>query len=151
MICSNWYEKDTWRNLRHVEYDLNWKILEKILREHSLEPVLRGESAARNKYLLGLLNRVIGFGKKSCSRLPLEPGHVLFIIDAVIKKYYHRQERGNVHIMKCIEHSIDYFLCIEDVLIDGFNERRHLLLSHPYCRNLKLELVRPVELELRLR
>ena len=146
----NWYEKDTWRDLRRVEYDLNWKILEKTLREHSQEPVLRGEGAAQNKYLLGLLNRVIGFGKKSCSRLPLEPGHVLFIIDAVIKKYYHQQDRGSVHIMKCIEHGVDYFLCVEDALIDRFNERKHLLLEHPQCRDLKLELLRPAELLSRL-
>lgn len=148
---NNWYEKEAWRNLRRVEYNLHWKILENMLRKHSLEPVLHGEGATRNKYLLGLLNRVIGFGKKSCSQLPLEPHHARFIVDAVIKKYYHRQDRSIVHIVRCIEHNVDYLLSIDDALIDSFNKRRHLLLSHPYCRNLKLELVRPGELEPRLR
>ena len=143
---GNWYGEDAWRKLRRVEYNLNWKILKKALRAHSLEPVLRGESAARNKYLLGLLNRVVGFGKKSCSRLPLEPGHVLFIIDTVIKKYYHPQDRRSPHIMKCIEHGVDHFLSVDEALIDRFNQRKGLLLSHPYCRNSKLELIRPVEL-----
>jgi hypothetical protein len=153
--CSNdlrnWYGKESWRDLRRIEYDLNWKILEKALRAHSLEPVLLGDKATRNRYLLGLLNRVIGFGKKSCARLPLEHEHVLFIIDAVVKKYYHRGDRLDVHIMKCIGHSIDYFLSVEDELIGRFNERRHLLLLHPDCQNFKLELIRPVELESRLR
>jgi len=152
--CANdlnsWYEKDAWRNLRGVEYDLNWKLLEKMLREHEIEPTLRGESAARNKFLLGLLNRVIGFGKKSCSRLPLEPDHVHFIVDAVMKKYYHRQDDCVVHIMKCIEHDVDYFLSIDDRLIDSFNKKKNLLVSHPCCKNLRLEIIRPTVLLSRL-
>ncbi len=148
---NNWYEKDIWRNLRGVEYDLNWKILEKKLREHEMEPTLCGESAARNKYLLGLLNRVIGFGKKSCSRLPLEPDHIHFIVDVVMKKYYHRQDNNVVHIIKCIKHDVDYFISVDDKLIDSFNKKKNLLVSHPFCENVRLEIIRPTELLLRLK
>lgn len=149
-LC-NWYPKELWKDLRRVEYDINWRILERVLLKHSLEPIFHGKEAVRNKHLLGLLNRVVGFGKKSCPQLPLKQGHIYFIIDAVMKKYYCRQEdRTGVHIVKCIEHAVDYFLTLEEAFIDMFNKKKNVLATHPSCNNLKLQIVRPVELLSRL-
>lgn len=152
--CANelreWYPKELWKDLRRVEYDINWRILERVLLKHSLEPAFCGKEAVRNKYLLGLLNRVVGFGKKSCPQLPLEQNHIRFIIDAVMKKYYHRQDRIGIHVVKCMEFNVDYFLSIEEALVDMFNKKRDILLTHPSCKNVKLQFIRPAELLSRL-
>ncbi len=148
---QDWYGEDRWRDLRRIEYDLHWKILESELRRRSTNPVFEGKDGKRNRYLLGLLNRVVGFSKKSCPRLPMSPGHIDFVIQAVMKKYGgHRRENEIRHIIHCIENDIDFLITIDGDLVTRFNNRREELLKHPECCSMKLLLVKPSELASRL-
>lgn len=144
---QDWYGEDLWRDLRRIEYDLNWKILESELLQHSIKPVFEGKDGEQNRYLLGLLNRVVGFSKKSCPKLPMSPEHIDFVVETVMKKYGgDRHEPEIYHIIHCIEHNVDFLITIDDDLIARFNSKRHELSKHPECCSMKLVLVKPSEL-----
>ena len=148
---QDWYGDDRWRDLRRIEYDLNWKILEPELRRCSVDPVFEGRDGERNRYLLGLLNRVVGFSKKSCPRLPMSTEHIDFVVKAVMKKYGgDRHEYGIHHIIHCIENDVDFLVTIDNDLIARFNGKRRELSKHPECCSMKLLLVKPSELASRL-
>jgi hypothetical protein len=143
----DWYGEDRWRDLRRIEYDLNWKILESELLRCSIEPVFEGKDGAQNRCLLGLLNRVVGFGKKSCPRLPMSPQHIDFVVEAVMKKYGgDRREHEIHHIVHCIEHDVDFLITVDEDLMARFNGKRHALSKHPACCSMRLVLVKPSQL-----
>jgi len=149
---QEWYREDAWRNLRRIEYELNWKILESELLKRSLKPVFEGRDGEQNRFLLGLLNRVVGFSKKSCPNLPMSREHIDFVVKAVMKKYRgNRHDHAVRHIVHCIGHGVDFLITIDDDLIERFNGKRHELLKHPDCGTMKLELIRPSELEIKLK
>jgi hypothetical protein len=149
---QDWYGEDRWRDLRRIEYDLNWKILESELLGRSINPVFEGKDGERNRHLLGLLNRVVGFSKKSCPRLPMSPEHIDFVVEAVLKKYGgDRHEHEIRHIVHCIENDVDLLITIDDDLVARFNSKRHELLKHPECCSMKLVLVKPSQLVNQLR
>ncbi|OPY76695.1 MAG: hypothetical protein A4E64_01431 [Syntrophorhabdus sp. PtaU1.Bin058] len=148
---QEWYGEDRWRDLRRIEYDLNWKILESELLQRSIEPVFEGEEGAQNRCLLGLLNRVVGFSKKSCPMLPMNPRHIDFVVEAVMKKYGgDRREHEVRHIVHCIEHDVDFLITVDEDLTARFNGKRHELSKHPACCSIKLTLVTPSQLVNRL-
>jgi hypothetical protein len=144
---QDWYGEDRWKDLRRIEYDLNWKILESEFLGRSVNPVFEGEDGERNRHLLGLLNRVVGFSKKSCPRLPMSPEHIDFVVEAVMKKYGgDRREHEIRHIVHCIENDVDLLITIDDDLVARFNSRRDELSKRPECRSMKLVLVKPSQL-----
>lgn len=144
---QDWYGEDRWRDLRRIEYGLNWKILESELLQRSIKPVFEGKDGEQNRCLLGLLNRVVGFSKKSCPKLPMSPEHIDFVVEAVIKKYGgNRHEREIPHIIHCIEHDVDFLITIDDDLMARFNGKRHELSKHPECCSMRLVLVKPSQL-----
>ncbi len=148
---QDWYGEDRWRDLRRIEYDLNWKILESELLKRSVDPVFEGKDGEQNRYLLGLLNRVVGFSKKSCPRLPMGHEHIDFVVNAVMKKYGgDRREQEIGHIVHCIENDIDFLITVDDELMAKFNSKRHELSKRPECCSMKLVLVKPSQLANRL-
>jgi hypothetical protein len=143
-----WFTHSQWSDLRHIHYQLNWDILVSVLANRSIEPVFIGVEGERNRNLFGLLNRVIGFSKKSWRELPVDNGHIGFVINTVMQKYHYRQEERDArHICNCVRHNINLFITIDYSLIDGFNRKRYLLLDHPEFSSIKLELVTPSEFE----
>lgn len=144
---QDWYGEDLWRDLRRIEYDLNWNILKSELIQHSIEPVFEGKDGTQNRCLLGLLNRVVGFSKKSCPRLPMSPRHIDFVVEAVMKKYGgDPREYEMRHIVHCIEHDVDFLITLDEDLAARFNGKRQELSKHPACCSMRLTLVTPLQL-----
>jgi hypothetical protein len=145
---DHWYTHTDWRDMRRIDYTINWNILESVLSKRQIEPVFNGSKGEKNRYLFGLLNRTIGLSKKSCGQLPMTQNHIGFVINTVMQKYHYRQEERDArHICNCVRHNINLFITIDYSLIDGFNRKRYLLLDHPEFSSIKLELVTPSEFE----
>jgi hypothetical protein len=104
------YDMQLWADLKHIQYGLNWKVLESVLPRYSHSTALSGEDAALNKNLLGLLNRLVSIGKKSCPRLPMQDRHIDFVLDIVRKKYCQEDiDRSISHIAQCLRNGIDCY------------------------------------------
>jgi len=141
---GSWYTENRWRDLKRTDYELNWEILESVLRERGLEPLSAGIAGQRNRRLFGLLNRAIGLSKKSCGRLPMPDSHIDFVINTVVEKYGRAQrERGIRHILHCVRHGITLFSTTDQLLVDGFARCKPLLEKHLGLVRLDLELVSP--------
>ncbi len=80
------YDMQLWADLKHIQYGLNWKVLESVLPRYSHSTALerRGRGAEQPSRLL---NRLVSIGKKSCPRLPMQDRHIDFVLDIVRKKY----------------------------------------------------------------
>jgi hypothetical protein len=141
---KSWYTEDRWSDLKRTDYQLNWQILESLLFKHGIEPIFEGEEGARNRYLFGLLNRVVGLTKKSCGRLPIPDSHVNFVINMVLQKYKYDQALSGIsHLLHCIRHHIDFYVTINHHLVQGFSQNRTKLQGHLQLTSLNLELMSP--------
>jgi hypothetical protein len=151
MDLGSWYTENRWRDLKRTEYELNWGILECVLRKQGLEPISTGIAGKRNRRLFGLLNRAIGLSKKSCGLLPMPDSHIDFVIRTVLGKYGHtRRDQGIHHILHCVRHGINLFSTTDRLLIDDFSRYKPLLEKHLGLSHLDLELVNPSPLGQRL-
>ncbi len=145
---DRWVTEDNWNDLRLIDYQLNWDVLMSALVHYDIEPVFEGKGGERNRNLFGLLNRVIGFSKKSCPTLPMGENHIDFVINTVMRKYnYRKGEREARHIFHCIKHHVGFFLTTDFGLIELFNQRKHVLQGYPEFSSIKLEIIRPSVLE----
>lgn len=145
------YDIKVWADMKHIQYDLNWSVLMNILPKYDYHPDLKGPQAEACKRLLGLLNRVVNIGKKSCPRLPLQDSHIGFILDIVRKKYC--QEAIDRHISPvahALLNSIDYHLTIDGELVEKFAERKVKLENLLGEGPIRLEVILPSELARRL-
>ena len=144
------YDMQLWADLKHIQYGLNWKVLESVLPRYSHSTALSGEDAALNKNLLGLLNRLVSIGKKSCPRLPMQDRHIDFVLDIVRKKYCQEDiDRSISHIAQCLRNGIDCYLTMDGELAERFTESKQNL-QLALGASIHLEVLRPTELEKRL-
>jgi hypothetical protein len=144
------YDMQLWADLKHIQYGLNWRVLESVLPRHSHSATLHGEDAALNKNLLGLLNRLVNIGKKSCPRLPMQDRHIDFVLDIVRKKYCQEDIDRNIsHIAHSLRNGIDCYLTTDGQLAEKFAERKQNL-QLALGTSIHLEVLRPTELERRL-
>ncbi len=145
------YDMRLWADLKHIQYGLNWKVLQSVLPGYSYSATLNGEDAALNKNLLGLLNRLVNIGKKSCPRLPMQDRHIDFVLDIVRKKYCQEEiDRSISHIAHSLRNAIDYYLTTDGELAERFAERKQNL-QLALGTSIHLEILRPTELEERLK
>lgn len=145
------YDIKVWADMKHIQYDLNWSVLMNILPKYDYHPDLKGPQAEACKRLLGLLNRVVNIGKKSCPRLPLQDSHIGFILDIVRKKYCQEEiDRHISHVAHALLNSIDYHLTIDGELVEKFAERKVKLENLLGEGPIRLEVILPSELAKRL-
>ncbi|MBP9560297.1 MAG: hypothetical protein KBE27_00585 [Syntrophorhabdaceae bacterium] len=145
------FPEQSWHDLRHIDYSINWKALGLALNNLNIEPVLHGDEGVKIKRLFGLLNRVIGLGKKSSKNLPMEKGHTDFIIDMVMKKYFHPPVNSHVrHISNCFFHNIDILLTTDYNLVEGFSKIKERFNEEPGLLLKKIEVVSPLKLKTRI-
>lgn len=145
------YDIKVWGDMKHIQYDLNWSVLKDVLPRYDHHPDLKGPQGEACKKLLGLLNRVVNIGKKSCPRLPLQDGHIGFILDIVRKKYCQEEiERHMSHITHALLNSVDYHLTIDKELVEKFTERKVKLENLLGEGPIRLEVILPTELAKRL-
>lgn len=145
------YDIKVWADMKHIQYDLNWSVLMNILPKYDYHPDLKGPQAEACKRLLGLLNRVVNIGKKSCPRLPLQDSHIGFILDIVRKKYCQEEiDRHISHVAHALLNSIDYHLTIDGELVEKFAERKVKLENLLGEGPIRLEVILPSELARRL-
>jgi hypothetical protein len=122
---GNWYTGVLWSDLKRTDYQINWQILESVLTMHGIEPIFHGTEGERNRYLFGLLNRAVGLTKKSCGKLPVPDSHIVFVINMVLQKYSHDKALSGIsHLLHCIGNHINFYVTINNNLIQGFNEQR---------------------------
>jgi hypothetical protein len=146
------YEMNVWADMKHIRYDLNWEVLKNILPRYNHAATINGHEGAFCKNLLGLLNRVVNIGKKSCPRLPLQDKHIDFILDIVRKKYCQEKvERYVSHIAHSLLNDIDYHLTIDLYIVKRFAEKKILLGSLLDAGDIRLEAILPSELVRRLK
>lgn len=144
------YDMQLWADLKHIQYGLNWKVLESVLPRYSHSTALSGEGAVLNKNLLGLLNRLVNIGKKSCPRLPMQDRHIDFVLDIVRKKYCQEDiDRSISHIAHCLRNGIDCYLTTDGELAEKFAESKQNL-QLALGTAIHLEVLRPTELEKKL-
>ncbi len=145
------YDMGLWADLKHIQYGLNWKVLQSVLPKYSHSATLNDEDASLNKNLLGLLNRLVNIGKKSCPRLPMQDRHIDFVLDIVRKKYCQEDiDRSVSHIAHCLRNDIDYYLTTDADLAEKFAGRKQNL-QLALGTSVNLEVLRPTELEERLK
>lgn len=150
-VFDRWFPEQKWRDLRHTDYTLNWNVLESVLSNLGIEPVLDGVPGEKNRRLFGLLNRVVGLSKKSSRNLPMQDSHINFVIGMVIKKYHHQSRNNDLrHIFNCLHHKIGFFVTTDHSLIKLFNEKKDILNNYPEFSYNSLEIMRPRELEIKL-
>jgi hypothetical protein len=143
-----WYANALWEDLKRTDYQRNWEILCSILPRYDIEPVFDGDAGARNRSLFGLLNRVVGLCKKSYRKLPVDSNHSEFIIKTVLQKYnYREEERSALHIYRCAEQGVTFFLTTERNLIERYIEKKNLLAGYPGFPLASLRVVNPLEMQ----
>jgi hypothetical protein len=148
----NVYDMQLWADLKHIQYELNWKVLKEVLPKYAHSAALNGDDAALNKNLLGLLNRLVNIGKKSCPRLPMADRHIDFVLDIVRKKYCQETiDRQISHIAHSLRNGIDYHLTINGDIIEKFAAGKDMLQSLIGGPPVHLEVLLPTELEKRLK
>ncbi|MEI6153734.1 MAG: hypothetical protein WCQ90_06575, partial [Deltaproteobacteria bacterium] len=54
------------------------------------------------------------------------------------------------HILNCIRHGIDFFITADDRLIEAFNEKKHIYLQYPEYAAVKLDMLSPSGLKIKL-
>jgi hypothetical protein len=141
------YDMKVWADMKHIQYNLNWLVLKNVLPKYDHPAVLSGKEGDACKNLLGLLNRVVNIGKKSCPRLPLEDRHIDFILDIVRKKYcQERIERHISHISHALLNNVDYHLTTDRELAEKFTERKIKLQSLLGEGPIRLEVLLPSQL-----
>lgn len=141
------YDIKVWADMKHIQYDLNWSVLKNVLPQYDHHPDLKGPQGEACKRLLGLLNRVVNIGKKSCPRLPLQDSHIGFILDIVRKKYCQEKiERHISHIAHALLNNVDYHLTIDEDLAEKFAERKVKLESLLGEGPIRLEVLLPSQL-----
>ncbi len=151
-LLHKFYDGVKWADMKHIDYDLNWRVLKEALLRHGHSATLNGQHALLNKNLLGLLNRLVGISKKSCPRLPMKESHIDFVLDIVTKKYCQENiERHICHILRSIRSGIEYHLTTDEKLLERFLAGRERLRSLAGCETICLEVIRPAELEKRLK
>ncbi|HOC45618.1 MAG: hypothetical protein PHT96_05845 [Syntrophorhabdaceae bacterium] len=141
------YDMKVWADMKHIQYDLNWLVLKGVLSKYDHPAVLTGSEGDLCKYLLGLVNRLVNIGKKSCPRLPLEERHIGFILDIVRKKYCQENiERHISHIVHALLNNVDYHLTIDGELANKFAERKVKLENLLGEGPIRMEVILPSEL-----
>lgn len=146
-VLHKYYDAATWSDLKHIRYDLNWEVLREVLPRHARNTALKGQGTSENKNLLGLLNRLVNIGKKSCPRLPMEERHIDFVLDIVTKKYCQEEiDRHISHIVHSLRCGVDYHLVIDSWLVEGFAAGEDRLRMVMDREQIRLEVIRPVEL-----
>lgn len=143
-VLDRWYTDVLWRDLRRTDYEINWAILESVLKLHNMEPAFAGNRSAWNRNLFGLLNRAVGLSKKSSGKLPMTDNHIDFILKTVIRKYqYREEERHACHILRCMAHDIPFFVTADAGLIELFKEKRNAPLHRPHIPDGYPDVLRP--------
>lgn len=143
-----WLTHSQWSKIGQIDYQLNWDILTSVLAGYFIEPIFEGNEGESNRNLFGLLNRAIGFSKKSCRELPLNDSHIDFVIETVMEKYSYREEKRDArHICNCASHNIGFFMTADYSLIERFNQGKQLLQKHPEFSSINLKLLSPSEFE----
>lgn len=146
------YDIKVWADMKHIHYELNWSVLKNVLPRYDRPAVLAGNEGDLCKYLLGLVNRLVNIGKKSCPRLPLEDRHIDFILDIVRKKYCQEKiERHISHIAHALLGNVDYHLTTDQELAETFAEKKVKLESLLGEGPIRLEVILPSELIKRLK
>ncbi len=146
------YDTKVWADMKHIQYDLNWTVLKNVLPKYKHMADIAGGEGSLCKNLLGLLNRVVNIGKKSCPRLPLQDRHIDFILDIVRKKYCQEKiERHISHITHALLNNVDYHLTIDPEIAAKFAEKKVLLRSLLDVGDIRLEVILPSELVKRLK
>lgn len=142
------FPEKNWHDLRHVDYSINWKVMELALKNLHIELELSGEKGIKNMRLFGLLNRLIGLCKKSSKNLPLDKGHGEFIINMVLKKYYQPLEKSYIkHIYSCLIHHINLYLTTDYNLIERFHKAKEYHSEKTVALFKTLDIVTPTKLK----
>lgn len=146
------YDMKLWADLKHIQYALNWQVLKGVLQAYNKTATLKGPEARASKNFLGLLNRLVNIGKKSCPRLPMEERHISFVLGIVRKKYCQEAlDRHISHIAHSLINKVDYHLTLDKDLVERFAERRTKLEAILAEGPIKLEVVLPTQLEEKLK
>jgi hypothetical protein len=146
------YDMKVWADLKHIQYALNWQVLRDVLPAYNYTPSLKGPHARVGKNLLGLLNRLVNIGKKSCPRLPMEDRHISFVLEIVRKKYCQEPlERHISHIAHSLINNIEYHLTIDPALVEKFSERKVKLENLLARGPINLEVLLPTQLKERIK
>jgi hypothetical protein len=145
------YDMKVWADMKHIQYELNWSVLKSILPKYGHPVVLCGSEAELCKYFLGLVNRLVNIGKKSCPRLPLQGSHIDFILDIVRKKYCQEMlDRHISHITHALLGNVDFHLTLDRALAKKFAEKKAKLETILGEGAIRLEVIMPSELVKRL-
>lgn len=141
-----WYTDAQWGDMKRTDYELNWGVLESVLKRHGMKTAFQGKEGERNRNLFGLLNRAVGLGKKSCRKLPMTESHKAFVINMALQKY-NEQEQGRYfrHILHCLRQGVDFLINIDNDLIERFNEKKNRLQTQLRLPPVHLELISPPE------
>lgn len=151
-LLHNHFDGSKWADMKHIDYGLNWSVLREVLPKHGHSATLNGEHASFKKNLLGLLNRLVGISKKSCPRLPMKESHIDFVLDIITKKYCQEDiERHVCHILCSLRGGIEYYLTMDEGLVERFAAGKDKLLSLTGHGAVNLEVIRPSELEKKLK
>ncbi|MEN6617257.1 MAG: hypothetical protein ABFD12_11920, partial [Syntrophorhabdus sp.] len=146
------YDMKVWADLKHIQYALNWQVLKGVLPAYNYTTTLKGPEARASKNFLGLLNRLVNIGKKSCPRLPMEDRHISFVLDIVRKKYCQETlDRHISHIAHSLINKVDYHLTLDEDLVERFAERKVKLEAILAEGPIKLEILLPTQLEKKLK
>lgn len=149
-LLHNHFDGQKWADLKHIDYELNWKVLKEVLPKHGHSATLNGEQASFKKNVLGLLNRLVGISKKSCPRLPMKESHIDFVLDIVTKKYCQEElQRHICHILCSLRGNVKYHLTTDERLVEKFAAGKDKL--HNLFGTINLEVIRPSELEKKLK
>ena len=113
------YTEDLWRDLKRIDYELNWEILEQVLIGRGASVNIRNEEGAWTRNLFGLFLRAVALSKKSSRTPAMTDNHMEFVINTVLNKYScDARERCVRHITISATRRIQNFLTMEPCLID---------------------------------
>lgn len=148
----NYYDETMWRDLRRVDYRINWNILCNEFSRCGIRADFNSKDAPRVRNLFGLLTRAIGLCKKSSPSFTMTENHIDFILSSVMGKYTRPEHicLAN-HILHCFLHNIRYFLTVSIDNTNEMNRRIEAVRKHPEFSSIDLQVLKPSEFEERFR
>lgn len=112
------YTENLWRDLKRIDYELNWEILEQVLTGYGASVNIRNEEGSWTRNLFGLFLRAVALSKKSSRSPEMTDSHMEFVIATVLNKYSSdARERCVRHMAISATRRIQNFLTMEPCLI----------------------------------
>jgi hypothetical protein len=136
-----------WADLKHIQYGLNWRVLESVLPDiHTAHAPRR--DAALNKNLLGFSTDSSTIGRRAAPAA-MQDRHIdssRYREEEVLQEDI---DRNISHIAHSLRNGIDCYLTTDGQLAEKFAERKQNL-QLALGTSIHLEVLRPTELERRL-